>query len=156
MGLSAEPGAAVAPMPEAPGGGGEYKSSNAAGGIKMLIQTIIDEAATMEKDGIKAEADSQASYEEFIQNSNDSIAQAQKSITAKTAEKAETDATKVEAEGDRASALEDAEKLAAYNGELHASCDFLIKNFTLRQQARSDEMEALAQAKAILSGADMS
>jgi hypothetical protein len=151
--VTAEPGAAVAPMPE---GMGEYKASNSAGGIKMLIQNIIDEAHTMEMDGIKAEADSQASYEEFIQNSNDGIAAAQREITSKTEDKANTDATKVEAEGDRASALSDAEKLAAYNAELHGSCDFLTKNFSLRQQARSDEMEALAQAKAILSGADLS
>jgi len=51
---------------------------------------------------------------------------------------------------------DEAEKLSTYNAELHSSCDFLLKNFDLRQAARQEEMDALAQAKAILSGADFS
>jgi hypothetical protein len=37
---------------------------------------------------------------------------------------------------------------------LHASCDFVLDNFNLRQEARAAEMDALENAKAILSGAD--
>ena len=37
--------------------------------------------------------------------------------------------------------------------DLHKSCDFTIKNFDIRQSARDQEVEALRQAKAILSGA---
>ena len=33
------------------------------------------------------------------------------------------------------------------------SCDFTLKNFDIRQEARDQEVEALRQAKAILSGA---
>merc|ERR1712107_259318 len=44
-------------------------------------------------------------------------------------------------------------ELSAYNAELHASCDFILKNFDIRQTARDEEIEALKQAKAILSGA---
>jgi len=47
------------------------------------------------------------------------------------------------------------EDLSNYNAELHTSCDFIIKNFDIRQTARDEEIEALKQAKAILSGADM-
>jgi len=43
--------------------------------------------------------------------------------------------------------------LGEYNQELHKKCDFLVKNFDLRQQSRVQEMEALAQAKAIFQGA---
>ena len=45
------------------------------------------------------------------------------------------------------------EQLSTYNAELHQSCDYVLKNFDVRQTARSEEMEALKQAKAILSGA---
>jgi len=48
------------------------------------------------------------------------------------------------------------EQLSNYNGELHSSCDFVLKNFELRQTARDEEVEALRQAKAILSGAKFS
>merc|ERR1719235_519272 len=45
------------------------------------------------------------------------------------------------------------EQLSNYNAELHQSCDFVMKNFEIRQTARDEEVEALKQAKAILSGA---
>lgn len=37
--------------------------------------------------------------------------------------------------------------------DLSSSCDFILKNFDARQAARSAEMNALGEAKAILSGA---
>jgi len=46
------------------------------------------------------------------------------------------------------------EQLSNYNAQLHQSCDFVAKNFEIRQTARDEEIEALRQAKAILSGAD--
>jgi len=151
--MSQEPGADSPPPPAAMG---EYKKNQGAGGVMMLIQNVIDEAAEAEADAITGEAEAQAGYEEFIKNSNDAINAANKEITAKSDTKSETEATKVQAEGDRASALSDAEKLANYNAELHSSCDFLTKNFDLRQAARQQELDGLAQATAILSGADFS
>lgn len=35
---------------------------------------------------------------------------------------------------------------------LHGECDFLLKNFDLRQGARSDEIAALGEAMAYLKG----
>jgi hypothetical protein len=152
--LQAEPGAAAPPPPIGAEGMGEYKANQGSGGVMMLIQNIIDEAHTAESDAIKAEAESQAGYEEFIKNSNDAIGAATKEITAKSDNKSETDAAKVQAEADRQAALGDAERLAQYNAELHQSCDFLTKNFDLRQSAIQQEIDGLAQAKSILSGAD--
>jgi len=43
-------------------------------------------------------------------------------------------------------------QLANMNAELHKSCDFVLANFDVRQSARAQEVEALRQAKAILSG----
>merc|ERR1719506_3582528 len=148
----AEPGAAAPPPPIGDEGMGEYKANQGSGGVMMLIQNIIDEAHTAESDAIKAEADSQSGYEEFIKNSNDAIGAATKEITAKSDNKSDT--AKVQAEADRQAALADAERLAQYNAELHQSCDFLMKNFDLRQSAIQQEIDGLAQAKSILSGAD--
>merc|ERR1719313_2505596 len=119
-----------------------------------MIQNIIDEAAQMEKDALKAETDAQAAYEEFIKNSNDSVATTNGLIAKKSDQKSATTAAKVEAEADRRAALEDAERLQATNADIHANCDFLLKNFDIRQAARAQELEALADAKAIFSGAD--
>jgi len=146
-----EPGAA-APPPPAPMA--EYKKSSGAGGVMQLIQNVIEEAQQGEAEAIKDEGDSQAAYEEFIKNSNSAIATATQMISTKSGEKAETEATKVQAEGDRMAATADAEQLATYKGELHQSCDFVLKNFEARQSARQAEIDGLAQAKAILSGSD--
>jgi len=43
--------------------------------------------------------------------------------------------------------------LAQYEADLHEQCDFVLKNFDIRQKARLQEMEAVQAAKAILSGA---
>merc|ERR1712086_895117 len=70
------------------------------------------------------------------------------------------DESKAKAEGDRVEAKEDKEavmleleQLANYKAELHSSCDFVMNNFEIRQTGRDEEIEALKQAKAILSGA---
>jgi hypothetical protein len=149
--MGQEPGAAVPPPPPAMS---EMKPSQGSGGVMVLIQDIIEEAHEMEVDALKAESDSQAGYEEFIKNSNAAIATAKKQITEKTDSRSDTESTKVGAEGDLAASLEDAEKLATYKAELHKSCDFLMKNFDLRQGAMTAEIEGLGQAKSILAGAD--
>ena len=67
--------------------------------------------------------------------------------------KAKKEVTLVEAKEEKESVMLELEQLSNYNAELHSSCDFITKNFELRQTARDEEVEALRQAKAILSGA---
>ena len=43
--------------------------------------------------------------------------------------------------------------LANENADLHSGCDFVLKNFDVRQQARDEEVDALKQSIMILSGA---
>jgi len=43
--------------------------------------------------------------------------------------------------------------LAEAKQDLHGSCDFIMENFTYRQEALQNEMDALAQATGILGGA---
>ena len=43
-----------------------------------------------------------------------------------------------------------------YEGQLHSECDWLLKYFDLRKQARAEESDNLKKAKATLSGADFS
>jgi len=50
----------------------------------------------------------------------------------------------------------DLNNVKQYIIQLHGSCDFLVSNFDLRKAARSNELESLANAKAVLSGADFS
>lgn len=43
-----------------------------------------------------------------------------------------------------------------YIHSLHAECDWLVKYFDVRKEARASEIDALGNAKAVLSGADYS
>jgi len=149
--LQADPGTSLS---KAPPSFGEYKSSQGAGGVMQLIQNIIDETAEMEKDALAAETDAQEAYQGFIKNANASNEAATNAISRKTEQRAETEATKVGAEGDRATSLDDAEQLSATNADLHGSCDFLLKNYDVRQAAREQEMDGLAEAKATFQGSD--
>ena len=45
------------------------------------------------------------------------------------------------------------EELARESRGLHGECDFVLKNFDVRQSSRDDEIEALKDSKSILSGA---
>merc|ERR1719274_381311 len=40
--------------------------------------------------------------------------------------------------------------------DLHNECDWLLKNYDLRKEARASEIDALGKAKAVLNGADYS
>merc|ERR1711957_153217 len=43
-----------------------------------------------------------------------------------------------------------------YMASLHAECDWLLKYFDARKEARAGEVDSLTKAKAVLSGADYS
>jgi hypothetical protein len=145
-----EPGAAAPPPPP---GFSDYKQNAGAGGVLTMIQSVINDAKMMEKEAIMAEQDSQSAYESFVKNTNDEIAAAMKSTTAKTESKAKAEEANVQAKADLKATMSALEQLASYAADVHQSCDFVLKNFEVRQEARDQEVEALRQAKAILSGA---
>merc|ERR1719420_350388 len=118
-----------------------------------MIQQIINDAKAMEAEVIRSEEDAQKAYEDFVKETNASIEAKNKDIVNKIESKATAEADKVEATKDKEAAMLELEQLANYKSELHSSCDFVMKNFEIRQTARDEEIEALKQAKAILSGA---
>merc|ERR1712066_679669 len=84
---------------------------------------------------------------------NASIEAKSKEIVDKSDEKAKAETDLVAAKESKEGVLLELEQLSNYNAQLHQSCDFVMKNFEVRQTARDEEIEALRQAKAILSGA---
>jgi len=140
--------------PAPPPGFDEYKKSSASAGVMDLIQSIITDAKAMEAETTRDEEDAQKAYEDFVKASNDSIEAKKREITSKTAEKAKAEADLVEAKDNRNKVVLELEQLSNMNAQLHSSCDFVLKNFDLRQTARDEEVKALRQAKDILSGAN--
>merc|ERR1719436_391607 len=119
-----------------------------------MIQQIISDAKAMEAEILRAEEDAQKAYEDFVKDTNASIEAKSKDIVNKAQLKARAEGDHVEAKETKEGIVLELEQLSNYNAQLHTSCDFVVKNFDLRQTARDEEVEALRQAKAILSGAN--
>jgi len=139
--------------PPPPAGFETYKNNAGSGGVMQLIQQIIADAKAMEAEAIRSEEDAQKAYEDFVKETNASIEAKSKDIVEKSEVKARAEGELVETKEAKEAVILELEQLSNYNAQLHQSCDFVLKNFELRQTARDEEVEALRQAKAILSGA---
>merc|ERR1719264_1213804 len=139
--------------PPPPPGFEAYKKNAASGGVMDMISQIISDAKAMEAEAIRSEEDAQKAYEDFVKETNASIETKSKEIVNKSEEKAQAETDLVETKEAKEAVMLELEQLSNYNAELHQSCDFVLKNFDVRQTARDEEVEALKQAKAILSGA---
>merc|ERR1712051_919807 len=139
--------------PPPPPGFTGYKNNAARGGVISMIQQIISDAKAMESEAIRSEEDAQKAYEDFVKETNLSIEAKSKDVVNKSEAKSKAETDLVEAKKSKEGVTLELEQLSEYNAELHQSCDFVVKNFDLRQTARDEEVEALRQAKAILSGA---
>merc|ERR1719192_2018334 len=139
--------------PPPPPGFEAYKKNAASGGVMDMIKQIISDAKAMEAEAIRSEEDAQKAYEDFVKETNASIETKSKEIVNKSELKAKAETDLVETKEAKEAVMLELEQLSNYNAELHQSCDFVMKNFDIRQTAREEEIEALKQAKAILSGA---
>jgi hypothetical protein len=129
-----------------------YKTNSGSSSVIGLLEQIVEDSKALEREAINGEQSSQAAYEAFVRSSNAVIADLQQSIASK-AESSATAALDAEAaKSDHVSATGELESLGEYRGDLHLQCDFLLKNFAIRQRSRLQEIEAIQQAKAYLSG----
>merc|ERR1719506_1616816 len=129
----AAPGAAAPPPPE---DFKEYKQNEGDSGVVGMIQSVIDESKATETDAIRSEGDATASYEEFFKNSNKSIKALMKAVADKKEKAATADARLIRAKAEQVQTMKDLESLNEYKGQLHKSCDFLMKNFDEIQEKR--------------------
>mmetsp|Transcript_81530 Transcript_81530/g.218135 ORF Transcript_81530/g.218135 Transcript_81530/m.218135 type:complete len:672 (+) Transcript_81530:77-2092(+) len=141
--------------PPPPPGFKSYKKNSGSGGVMGMIQQIIADAKTEEAEAIQAEKDAQSAYESFVKDTNDSITAKQDSITDKSDTKAKKEGELTDSKKDLENIMIELEELANENADLHKACDFTLKNFDVRQQARDEEVEGLREAKAALSGAQL-
>merc|ERR1712087_528293 len=122
--------------PPPPPGFEEYKKNAASGGVMSMIEQIINDAKAMEAEAIRSEEDAQKAYEDFVKETNASIEAKSKDIVNKSEEKAKAESDLVEAQKEKEGVVFELEQLSNYNEQLHQSCDFVLKNFDLRQAAR--------------------
>merc|ERR1719399_490294 len=120
--------------------------------IDLLIADLDKDIQVMEM----TEKDAQSDYESFMSDAKTKRALDAKSITDKESAKAEaeseTEKSKMAKKGKKVEAME----TDKYISGLHAECDFTLKFYDTRKEARADEIDALDKAKAVLNGADYS
>jgi len=134
----------------------EYKKSSGAGGVMSMIEKLIYDTKDITAESKKAEGEAQAAYETLVADTNESVNDLSKEITSKTKAKAKAKKDLTMTNEDLAGAVAELEGLGKYNADLHAECDYVMKNFMIRQKGRSEEIEALQQATQILNGANLS
>merc|ERR1719456_1573476 len=115
-----------------------------------MISAIISDSVQLEAESEAAEKKAQTEYETMVKDSNDLIATLSSSVVTKTKAIATAKSKTADAKGDLNSAVGELKLLAKVEADLHEECDFVLKNFEIRQDARLKEMEAIQAAMAIL------
>jgi outer membrane murein-binding lipoprotein Lpp len=136
---------------------GEYKkSSEESGGVIAMIDLL---KADLEKDMTESKVDEehdQAQYEKMMADAAEKRAADTKSRKTKEGEKADAEEALQTATEDKAATTKELAATMNYIKSLHVECDWLIKFFDVRKEARAGEIESLSNAKAVLNGADYS
>jgi len=143
--------------PTPPDTWGAYSTKDGkSNGVIALIENLQKE---LKADGTEAKHDeetSQKDYERLMTDSQENRAQLADSITNKEAAKADLDEKAESTKELKRSQEAELMNTQGYISQLHSSCDFLVANYDLRKAARGNEIESLANAKAVLSGAGFS
>jgi len=131
------------------------KSEESTGIISMMDALVAD----LDKEMTEAETeekDAQADYEQMMKDSADKRAEDSKTLTDKESALADLESGLEQQTADLGSTKNELKATNQYIHALHLECDWLIKYFEMRKQARADEIDSLVKAKAVLSGADFS
>merc|ERR1719266_1569763 len=130
----------------------KYEKNAGGSRIVDMIEKIIGESKTAEVDAIAAEEDAQAAYEIIMKQSNEMITATTKKIQDMTGARAQAKEDLLAAKDDFKETMEELFELDKTKGGLVKSCKYILDNFDARQAARAAEMDALREAKNILSG----
>jgi len=155
-GISFEQAHKDAPAPPPETFGDYKKKSEESGGVIGMMDML---KADLQKEITEMEVTEKNAQEEYEQMVNDAAAKRADdtlSIEEKESAKATTEADLVKAEDEKAAATDELMATKEYISQLHGECDWLISNYGTRKEARAAEVDALKNAKAVLSGADFS
>jgi len=147
---------ATAPPPPPQAFEAYSKKSEESNGIISMMDLLIKDLDKEMTEAEVTEKDAQEDYEVFMQDSADKRAQDSKTLTDKEGALAELKSGLEEQKGSLASTTKELAATNQYIHNLHLECDWLIKYYDMRKEARANEIDALGKAKAVLNGADYS
>jgi len=132
------------------------KKTEESNGVMAMIDLLVKDLDKEMTVATATEKDAQADYETLMKESAEKRAEDSKSLEDKEAALAELQSL---LESHTEAKAADEKELAGtleVIASLHAECDWLLKYFDVRKDARASEIDALGRAKAVLSGADYS
>jgi len=134
-----------------PAGFADYEVSGGAK-VMAMIDTVIEDTKKNVAVLATEENAAQTAYEKFHKNANEAIDALVSEITTLTHQKGDLEAEIAQNDVDLADTQhEHADQTTAYEAKKSA-CKFLMDNFTVMQDAKKQEIEALNEAKAFLNG----
>lgn len=120
--------------------------------VIQVLQTVYTDAKSLLAQTKADENAAQSTYEDLVQRTNASIDALDAKLTAKTDAKGGNEIDKTDKETLEGNLQASLESLEGTSTDLHAECDFTLKNFDISQQARQNEVDALHTAKQFLNG----
>jgi len=147
-------GAAPPPPPEA---NLAYKTKGEeSSGVIVMIDTLINDVEKENQVMKLEEEDAQSDYEKFMSDAKNKRAEDSKSMSDAEGSLAETNEQMVTDKGTLGNTNTELMETEKYLGEVHAECDWLMKYYDVRAEARTGEIDAMGKAKDVLNGADYS
>jgi chromosome segregation ATPase len=145
-----------APPPPPETFGAYSKKSEDSGGVVAMIDMLV---ADLEKEMQTAKVDeknAQEEYEQLTADAGEKRAEDSSALTEKSSAVAETEKMLESEKGKKKDLQTELMGLMKELYALHGECDWLLKFYEVRKEARVSEIDALGKAKAVLSGADFS
>lgn len=145
---------AIKDLPETwEGGANRANKSQAANSVLALMNKLSND---LKQDNVAretAEKTAQKDYEDLVNKTNlkmvqlgNSVSEGEQNLSAAESSKLDTD-TELEAKNNELA------NLTKSDADTQSECNFILNNFDIREEARTTEIEGLAKAKAVLSGA---
>jgi len=144
-----------APPPPPTAVGAHQKKMNETHHVVELMKEL-KTGLDKESEQIHVEMEeAQAEYESFLEDAELKRLQHTKLLAQKQEAKADFEEGLMKNDRKYKSASKEAYAAMKVMENLHTECDFLLSNYDMRKEARSDEIEALTQAKQVLLGDDL-
>jgi|EP00927_Polykrikos_kofoidii_P081946 hypothetical protein len=144
------------PAQPAPESVGAYRKSQESSGVIAMLDLLIKDLAKETTEAETQEKDAQSDFEGTMRDATQKRAADTKTLEGKKSAKADVEVFLDNSETGRTSSVKELAATTKVIAMLHSECDWLLKYFDTRKDARSSEIDALVQAKAVLNGADYS
>jgi hypothetical protein len=147
----------VSATPAAPEAPGPFKAKGEeSSGVIAMMDLLIADLEKETTASLTEEKNSQANYEEMLIDAADKRATDSKSLSEKGSSKADAEDALLMHKGDKTAAAKELMATLHVIQATHLECDWLMQYYSVRQEARTAEIDSLVKAKAVLSGADFS